>query len=98
MYCLKTIFSDIVCVHKKTFQSLQISNYQPPQCSFTYQVSNVPLEEQTNSFFLMFGQGIHIFEETKKSIQDDIGDLYCPTCPNEKCAYVSTNESSSFYD
>ena len=26
-------------------------------------------EEQTNSFFLKFGQGMYVFEETKKSIQ-----------------------------
>ena len=27
-----------------------------------------------------------------------IGDVYCPTCRNEKCAYISTNETTSFYD
>ena len=27
-----------------------------------------------------------------------IGDVYCPTCRNEKCVYVSTNKMTSFYD
>ena len=27
-----------------------------------------------------------------------IGDVYCPTCRNEKCVYVSTNKTTSFED
>ena len=27
-----------------------------------------------------------------------IGDVYCPTCRNEKCVYLSTNRTTSFYD
>ena len=27
-----------------------------------------------------------------------IGDVYCPTCRNEKCVYISTNKMTSFYD
>ena len=27
-----------------------------------------------------------------------IGDMYCPTCRNEKCVYISTNKTTSFYD
>ena len=27
-----------------------------------------------------------------------IGDVYCPTCRNEECVYVSTIETTSFYD
>ena len=27
-----------------------------------------------------------------------IGDVYCPTCRNEKCVYISTNKMNSFYD
>ena len=27
-----------------------------------------------------------------------IGDVYCPTCRNEKCVYVSTNKTTRFYD
>ena len=25
-----------------------------------------------------------------------IGDVYCPTCRNEKCVYTSTNKTTSF--
>ena len=28
----------------------------------------------------------------------NFGDVYCPTCRNEKCVYVSTNKTTSFYD
>ena len=27
-----------------------------------------------------------------------IGDVYCPTCRNEKCVYISTNKTTSFYE
>ena len=27
-----------------------------------------------------------------------IGDVYCPTCRNEKCVYISTNKTFSFYN
>ena len=27
---------------------------------------------------------------------ETIGDLYCPTCRNETCVYISTNDASSF--
>ena len=27
-----------------------------------------------------------------------IGDVYCPTCRNEKYVYTSTNKTTSFYD
>ena len=27
-----------------------------------------------------------------------IGDVYCPSCRNEKCVYLSTNKTTSFYD
>ena len=57
-------------------------------------------EDQTNSFFLSRGQGVYIFEETPKSVQDVIGDVYCPGkyCSNiEKCesldGYVTTPRS-----
>ena len=31
-------------------------------------------------------------------VQETIGDVYSPTCRNEKCVYISTNEMTSFYD
>ena len=27
-----------------------------------------------------------------------LGDVYCPTCRNEKCVYILTNKTTSFYD
>ena len=86
------------CGNKKTFQSLEKSEYQCLQCLSTCQLRNIPFEEETNWFFLKFGQGIFNFVDTEKSIQDVIGDVYCPTCPNEKCVFLSTNKISSFYD
>ena len=31
-------------------------------------------------------------------VRETIGDLYCPTCRNEKCVYLLTNKTTSFYD
>ena len=31
-------------------------------------------------------------------VRKAIGDVYCPTCRNEKCVYISTNKTTSFYD
>ena len=31
-------------------------------------------------------------------IRETIGDVYCPTCRNEKCDYNSTSKTTSFYD
>ena len=33
-----------------------------------------------------------------KNVRESIGDVYCPTCRNEKCVYISTNKTTSFYD
>ena len=59
-------------------------------------------EEQINSLFLSFGQGVYIFEKRPKSIQEVIGDVYCPGdfCLNrEKCesigGHVTTPRSIS---
>ena len=32
------------------------------------------------------------------NVRVTIGDVYCPTCRNEKCVYISTNKTTSFYD
>ena len=29
-------------------------------------------------------------------VRETIGDVYCPTCRNEKCVYISTNKLTSF--
>ena len=33
-----------------------------------------------------------------KKGRETIRDVYCPTCRNEKCVYISTNKTTSFYD
>ena len=88
VYCPNTKCSGKLYLHKKIFQSLGRSDYQCPQCASVCQVRNIPFENQTNSFFLSLGQGVCIFEESPKSIQDSIGDVYCPgkCCSSkEKC-------------
>ena len=31
-------------------------------------------------------------------VRETVGDMYCPTCRNEKCVFISANKSTSFYD
>ena len=98
--CPNTKCSGKLCLQKKTFDCLGRSDYQCPQCWFVCQVRNIPFEDQKNSFFLSFAQGVYIFEESPKSIQDVIGDVYCPgeyCLIREKCeffgGYVTTPRS-----
>ena len=100
VYCPNTKCLGKLCLHKKTFQSVGRSDYQCPQCGSVCQVRNIPFEGQTNSFFLSFGAGVYIFEESAKTIQIVIGDVFCPGkyCLNrEKCesmgGYVTTPRS-----
>ena len=100
MYCPNTKCLGKLCLHKKTFESLGRSVSQCPLCASVCQVSNIPFEDQRNSFFFSLGQGVYIFEENPKSVQDVIGDVYCPGkyCSNrEKCEslgdYVTTPRS-----
>ena len=91
VYCPNTNCLGKLCLHKKTFQSLGRSDYQCPQCGSMCQMRNIPFEEQTNSFFLSLGQGVYVFEESSKSIQDVIGDVYCPgkfLSNREKCESI----------
>ena len=100
VYCPNTKCLRKICLHKKTFQSLGRSNYQCPQCAPVCQVRIIPFEDQKYSFFLSLGQGVYIFEESPKTIQNVIGDVYCPgkNCLNrEKCesfdGFVTTPRS-----
>ena len=34
----------------------------------------------------------------ENKVREPIGDVFCPTCRNEKCVYISTNITTSFYD
>ena len=91
VYCPNTKCLGKLCLQKKTSHSLGRSNYQCPQCVSVRQVRNILFEDQTNSFFLSLGQRVYIFEENPKSIQDVIGDVYCPGeyCLNrEKCKSI----------
>ena len=95
--CPNTKCSGGLYLHKKTFQSLGRSDYKCPQCGSVCQPRNIPFEEQTNSILLSLGQGVYIFEESPKSVQNVIGDVYClgKYCLNrEKCdsidGYVTT--------
>ena len=78
VFCPNTKCSGKLCPHKKTFQSLDRSDNHFPQCASLCQVRIIPFQDQTNSFLLSFGEGVHIFEENPKSIQDVIGDFHCP--------------------
>ena len=78
VFCPNTKCSSRLCQHKKTFQSRGRRDYQGPQCASVCQVRNIPFEDQRNSFFLSLGQGVYIFEENPKSVQDVIVDVYCP--------------------
>ena len=98
--CPNTKCSGRLCLHKKIFQPLGRSDYQCPQCGSVCQVRNIPFEDQTNSIFLSLAQGVYIFEENPKLVQDNNGDVYCPDryCSNrEKCeslgGYVTTTRS-----
>ena len=100
VYCPNTKCLGKRCLHKNSFQSLGRSDYQCPQCASVCQVRNILFEDQRNSFFLSLGQGVYIFEKNPKSVQDVIGDVYCPGkyCSNrEKCeslgGYVTTPRS-----
>ena len=97
VYCPNTKCLGKLCLHKKNFQSLGRSDSQCPQCASVCQVRNIPFERQTNSFFLSFGAGVYIFEESAKTIQDVIGDVYCPGeyCLNrEKCKSIGGYETT----
>ena len=100
VYCPNTKRLGKFCLHKKTFQSLGRSDYQLPQCGSVCRVQNNPFEDQTNSFFLLLGQGVYIFEGNSKSVEDVIGDVCCPgkyCSKRENCeslgGYVTTPKS-----
>ena len=100
VYCPNTKCLGKLCLHKKIFQSVGRRDYQCPQCASVCQVRNIPIEDQAKSFFLSFGAGVYIFEESAKTIQDVIGDVCCPGkyfLNREKCesigGYVTTPRS-----
>ena len=97
VYCPNTKCLGEFCLNKTTFQSHGRSDYQCPLCGSVCQVRNIFFDFQANSFALSLGQGVYIFEERPKSVQDVIGDVYCPgkyCCNREKFeslgGYVTT--------
>ena len=97
VYCPIKKCSGRLCLHKKIFQSLGRSSYQCPQSASICQVRNIPFEEIL--FLVAWPICLH-FEENPKSVQDVIGDVYCPgkDCSNRvKCesfgGYVTTPSS-----
>ena len=92
--CPNTKCSGILCLQKKTFQSLGRSDYQCSQCGSVCQVRNIPFEDQTVFFFLSLDEEVYIFEENPKSVQDVIGDVYCP---GKYCSNREKGESIGGY-
>ena len=84
MYFWKAMCSGKRCVHKKTFQSLERSDFQYFQFASTCQIRTNPFEDRTKFFFKMRKQSIDNLEATQESIQDIVGDLYCPSMQKRK--------------
>ena len=98
VYCPNTKCWGKLCLHKKTVASLGRSVYQCPQWSSVCQVSNIPFKGQTNSFFLSFGQRVHIFEESLKSIEDVFDFCLGRDCFNrEKCESFDAFQTTRSY-
>ena len=84
---MQSVWVNFACT-KRLFNLSAKANINARNAQNVCRVRKIPFEDQTNSFFLSFGSGIYIFEENPKSIQDVIGNLYCPSeyCLNEeKC-------------
>ena len=100
VYCPETKCLGKLCLHKKFFHSLGRSDYQCPHFGSLCQVRTIPFEDQTNPFFSSLAQAVYIFEESRKSVQNVIGDVYRPGkygSNREKCeslgGYVTTPRS-----
>ena len=93
VFCPKTECSGKLCLNKKTFHSLDRSDYHCPQCTCVYQLRSTPFEDQTNSLFLSFGQGVFL-EERPNSIQ--VVKKYAH-CPSQYCFNREKYESSDSY-
>ena len=96
VYCPKTKCSVKLCLHKKTFQNIGRSDYQNLRGASVCQVRIIPFEDQTNSFFLAFGQGVYVFAESQNQFKMSlkISIVLASIVPTEKCeslgGYVKT--------
>ena len=100
LFSLETCFVQIQIVWVNFACTKRLFNLSVEAIINVRQVRKIPFEEQTLSFFLSLGQGVYVFEERPKSVQEDIGEVYCPGefCLNrEKCesigGYVTTPRS-----
>ena len=57
-----------------------------------------PLKNKQIRFCEFWSRDLNFQRTKKKLIQDFIADVFCPTCPHEKCVFLSTYKTSSFYD
>ena len=100
VFCPNTNCSGKLCLHKKTFQSLGRSDYQCPQCESVCQVRNIFLKINQSPLSRRLAKRFKFLKRVQKSIQDVIGDVYCPgkyRSSREKCeslgGYVTTARS-----
>ena len=93
-FCANTMCSEKLRVHINIFHSLGRSIWQCLQCTSQCLVRKSSFEKRTNSVFLKLHQKVYIFEGTQKSIQDVIGDVYCPGrfCSLQRCVHDYTRE------
>ena len=94
--CPKKMCSDILCVHKKTFQFLEKKTNIVFNAGLHVRPAIFSLKYKQNCFSWSFVK--RFFEETNNSIQDIFGDVYCTACPNERCVNFSSNSTFSIYD
>ena len=94
VYCPNTRCLGKLCLLKKIFQCLGRSDYQCPQCGSVCEARYIPFENETDSFFLSLGLCVYIFEWSPKSVQDVIGDVYCP---GKYCSNREKSESLGGY-
>ena len=65
VYCPNTLCPGELCVNKKTFKCLEMSDQQCPQFESTCQFCNIPFEEQTNSSLLKCDRRTFFWRDTK---------------------------------
>ena len=95
VYCLNKMCSDIICVHKKIFQSLERNDHHGLQRSCTRQLRNNPFEKQTNSFLLEFGCGIYIFRRQKNQFKKLL-EMCISNKPKRKVCFPFNQQNFQF--
>ena len=66
VYCPNTRCSRKFCLHKKTFESLDKSDYQCPHCASAFQVRNILfLGSKEFLFLVIWSRGLHLWRDSK---------------------------------